>query len=238
MGRLDDRVVIITGAGRGAGRSMAQLLAAEGAAVVLVARTRSDLEAVAREIELDGGRALAVPADVADETQVGEMVGAAAHAFGRIDALVNDAGIGIHGPVETYPTEDWNATLATNLTGVFFCCRAVLPVMRAQRRGNIITIASGAGKQGFPNLAAYCASKFGVIGFSQALAEEVGDDGIKVSVILPGTIATAFGGRDRTAVRAAGRKALEPEDVAQAVLYLLTQPETAWTAEMNLWPFK
>jgi NAD(P)-dependent dehydrogenase (short-subunit alcohol dehydrogenase family) len=161
--------------------------------------------------------------------------------LGGVDALVAVAGIARRGRVEGYALADWQATLATNLTGVFLCGRAVLGPLRERGGGAIVAIASGAGRQGYPELAAYSASKFGLIGFMQSLAAEVGDDGIKVSTILPGSIASAFGDgttdERRAAARADGRKLLEPEDVAEAVLFLLRQPARAWTQELNLWPF-
>src|SRR5262249_39090559 len=121
-----------------------------------------------------------------------------------------------------------------NLTGAFLCSRAVLPAMRRQGSGHIIMIDSGAGKQGYATMAAYSASKFGLIGFAQALAQEVGDEGIKVCTITPGSIISGFaGGQTRQ-----GAKYLLPEDVAEAVLYLLQQSVRAWTQEMSLWPFK
>jgi 3-oxoacyl-[acyl-carrier protein] reductase len=134
---------------------------------------------------------------------------------------------------------DWQSTLATNLTGVFLCSREVLPGMVESGSGAIIAVGSGASKQGYANLAAYAASKFGLLGFMQSLAAEVGEQGVKVSTVLPGSIATTFAGKSPSDVevgRAAGKSYLEPEDVAQAILYLLKQPARAWTQEMNLWP--
>jgi 3-oxoacyl-[acyl-carrier protein] reductase len=207
---------------------------------VLVGRTIAALEQTALLVEAAGGSALVAPADVADEAAVAGAVARAARELGGVDVLVAAAGIGRYGPVETYALADWNATLATNLTGVFLCARAVLPPMRARGGGAIVAIASGAAKQGYPNLAAYAASKFGLLGFMQSLAEEVKADGIKVGTILPGSIATGFAGKtpeDVQAGKAQGRRYLEPEDVAAAVVYLLKQPARAWTQEMNLWPF-
>lgn len=228
------RGAIVTGAGSGVGRATALALADAGWTPTLVGRRKEPLAETAALIAARGGRSLVTPADVADEAAVAGLVAQTLAESGRIDVLVNVAGIGMFGPVEGYPLADWQQTLATNLTGVFLCCRAVLPSMREQGEGAILAIASGAGKQGYANLAAYAASKFGLIGFMQSLAAEVGDAGIKVSTIVPGSIHSEFAGR---AAPADGKKYLAPEDVAEAVVFLLRQPRRAWTQELNLWPF-
>lgn len=236
---LNGQVAIVTGAGRGAGRAIALALAGAGADLVLTARTAKELSAVAGEVEALGHRCLVVSADVGNAKQVQTMAEQAQHTFGRIDILVNNAGVGHSAPVEKMTLEDWNRVIATNLTGVFLCSKAVLPAMKSQGRGHIIIISSGAGKQGYPNLSAYSASKFGVIGFAQALSGEVMDDHIKVNVITPGTIDTGFSSRPRPERLKSGPvRMLRPEDVAEAVLYLVRQPPSAWTAEMSLWPFQ
>ncbi|MDP9368022.1 MAG: SDR family NAD(P)-dependent oxidoreductase [Chloroflexota bacterium] len=236
---LAGKVAIVTGAGSGVGRATALALAGAGAAPVLVGRTRERLEETARLVEEIGGTALVVAADVSDEAAVAGVVEQAMAELGGVDVLVAAAGVGLYGPVESYPLAAWQATLAVNLTGVFLCSQAVLPALRARGGGAILAIASGSGKQGYPNLAAYAASKFGLIGFMQSLAAEVGDEGIKVSTIVPGSILTDFAGGSAANKRSQseGKRYLEPEDVAEAVLYLLRQPARAWTQEMNLWPF-
>ena len=239
---LVGKVAIVTGAGSGVGRATALALSDASAVPVLVGRGEPALAETARLIDERGGRSLVAPTDVTIEADVAAAIGRAADELGGIDVLIAAAGVGLYGPVETYPLADWQATLATNLTGVFLCCRAVLRPMQERGGGAIIAIGSGAGKQGYPELAAYSASKFGLIGFMQSLAAEVGQRGIKVSTILPGSILTDFAGRLAEAKRAAaardpGKKYLEPEDVAAAVLFLLRQPDRAWTQELNLWPF-
>lgn len=238
---LNGKVAIVTGAGSGVGRATALALAGAGVAPVLVGRGQPPLAETAALIAAVGGRSLVAPADVADEAAVAAMLDRALAAFDGIDVLVNVAGIARSGPVDGYPLADWQATLATNLTGVFLCSRAVLRPMRERGGGAILAIASGAAKQGYPGLAAYAASKFGLLGFMQSLAAEVGEHGIKVSTILPGSILSAFGGSNDDEKRAAtardpGKKYLEPADVAEAVLFLLRQPARAWTQELNLWP--
>ena len=143
--------------------------------------------------------------------------------LGGIDAVILSAGVGRFGAVESFPLADWEATLTTNLTAPFLCARAAIPHLRARGSGAIVAVSSGAGKQGYPELAAYSASKFGLMGFMQGLAGEVAADGIKVSVVVPGSILTPFGGRSIDDKRAAmandpGKKYLEPEDVAEAIL--------------------
>jgi NAD(P)-dependent dehydrogenase (short-subunit alcohol dehydrogenase family) len=226
---------IVTGAGRGVGRSIALALAGVGLDVALVARSREELERVAQQIQAAGGRAIATPADVTDEQQVEAAVAAAVAAFGRLDVLVNNAGIGLYGPIKSYSLADWQRTLATNLTGPFLMSRAVLPHLQQQGGGYIIAIGSGASLQGYGNLAAYAASKFGLRGFMQSLAQEAPN--VKVCTILPGSVMTDFGPRSTAEKTASGQRYLVPEDVAQAVLFLLSQSERAWTQEMQLWPF-
>jgi 3-oxoacyl-[acyl-carrier protein] reductase len=239
---LAGKVVVITGGGSGVGRATALALVQAGAVPVLLGRTEQPLSEALDRITEAGGAGLAVPADVANEEVVSQAFAQAADELGGIDAVILAAGIGKFGNVSSYPKEDWDATLATNLTGPFLCARAAIPYLRARGGGNIIAISSGAGKQGYPGLAAYSASKFGLMGFMQGLAGEVGPDNIKVSTIVPGSILTPFGDRPVEEKRAAaasdpGKKYLEPEDVAEAILYLLRQPARAWTQELNLWPF-
>ncbi|HEU5431957.1 MAG TPA: SDR family oxidoreductase, partial [Thermomicrobiales bacterium] len=235
------KVAIVTGAGSGVGRATALLLAAAGVTPALVGRRPEPLAETAAAIATAGGQSLVAPADVTDEAAVEAMTGRVARESGGIDILVLAAGIGRFGPAASYSLADWNATLATNLTAPFLCVRAAIPHLRA-RGGAIVAISSGAGKQGYPNLAAYAASKFGLHGLLQSLAAEVGPVGIKVSAVVPGSILTSFGGRsvdDKRAAMAADpdKKYLLPEDVAAAVLTILRQPPHVWTQEMNVWPF-
>jgi len=236
---LQGKVAVVTGASRGAGEAIAARLAREGMAVALLARTERDVQRAADAIARDGGRVIAIPTDVADEHAVARAIGRTVEAFGRIDLLVNNAGIGARGRVDDLELEAWQRVLATNLTGTFLCSRAVLPHMRAQGGGWIVSISSGAGKQGYGGMSAYCASKFGLMGFMQSLAAEVGDEHIKVSTICPGTIATSFGKPPGEGSKPSpGAKYLLPDDLADAVVALLAQSERAWTQEMNLWPFR
>lgn len=235
MAELRGRVAIVTGAGRGVGRAIAVALAERGMRVVVGARTAAEVERVAAAIREKGGEAVAVAADVRDPDGARALADRALDEWGRLDTLVNNAGVGGSGPVETLPLATWLSCLDTNLTGAFLCAQAVLPAMRQQGGGQIVMISSGAGKQGYANMAAYCASKFGLMGFAQSLAAEVGDDGIKVCAITPGSVLTEFSGSRGPRP---GAKYLKPEDVADAVIFLLEQSERAWTQEMSLWPFQ
>lgn len=240
MPTLENTVAIVTGAGRGAGRVIARKLASEGASVVVVGRTKATVERVAKEIIDAGGVCEPIIADVSNAEDVRRVVTQTLQRFSRIDALVNNAGIG--GPntgVEETPIEEWKRTLDINLTGPFLCSQAVLPSMKEQRSGHIIMISSGAGKQGYPNMSAYCASKFGLHGLAQSLAAEVSDLNVRVCTILPGSIAeTEFSHQKGGWQPRPGAKYLRPEDIADAILFLLRQPASAWTQEMSLWPFK
>ncbi len=229
------RVAVVTGASRGAGRAIAIRLGREGMAVALLARGADDLARAAEAVRAAGGQPLPLPTDIRDEGQVQAAFAAIERQLGRADVVVLNAGVGITGPTERYTLEQWRTTLDTNLTGAFLCARAAIPLLR-RHGGNLIAIGSGAGKQGYAGMAAYCASKFGLIGLMQSLAAELSDEGIKVSTVIPGSILTAFGGKP--AARQPGKKYLLPEDVAEAVLYLVQQAPQAWTQEMNLWPFR
>jgi 3-oxoacyl-[acyl-carrier protein] reductase len=238
-GRVEIRgsTAVITGASRGAGRAIALEFARNGANVALVARSADELGDAAREAKSAGVEALAIPADVTDEGQVARMAERVLSTFGGVDVLVNNAGIMRRGPVESTSLEEWNRVLAVNVTGPFLCSRAFIPAMKIRRSGHIINIGSGASKQGYANFTAYSASKFALLGLSEALAGELGEAGVKVTTLLPGSIATGFSGR-LPGERPPGVKLLRPEDVAKAIIALVRQSEYAWTQEMNLWPFK
>jgi NAD(P)-dependent dehydrogenase (short-subunit alcohol dehydrogenase family) len=191
---------------------------------------------VAGAIREAGGRAEAFAADVRDERQVRHAVEGTLAAFGRVDILVNNAGIAVWGPVQDFALADWERTLATNLTGPFLMVRAVLPAMLAQGGGQILNVASGAGRGGLPNLAAYSASKAGLMAFSEALAAEVRQDRIKVMVLAPGSVATGFGEGFPAVRPGRSKNPLHPGDVAAAALAMVTQPPHAWVSEAVLRP--
>jgi NAD(P)-dependent dehydrogenase (short-subunit alcohol dehydrogenase family) len=187
--RLKDRVCIITGGGRGLGRDLALAFSREGAQMVVSGTSESALNSTAAEIKTLGTRAFAVVCDVSDENAIGKLVAATLGEFGRIDVLVNNAGIiGPTAPVTEVKREDWDETIAVNLTGAFLCAKAVLPHMAERRSGKIINISSMAGHKGYPLRGPYAVSKWGMIGLSQTLAAEWGSYNIQVNTISPGPV--------------------------------------------------
>ena len=164
---MKNKVAIVTGAGRGIGKAIAFSLAHAGADVVVSARTESEINSVAREIEGYGRRAIAVKADVPDEVDVKSLISKTIGQFGKIDILVNNAGIGMFAKVEELPIHDFDAMWTSNIRGVFLCTRAVIPYMTKQKSGDIINISSLAGRNAFIGGAGYCATKWALIGFSQ-----------------------------------------------------------------------
>jgi len=192
---------------------------------------------VARPIGLQKGQALVIPCDVTRENQVKNLIKKTLQKYRRIDILINNAGLGIHKPIIEFTSQDWDITLDTNLKGPFLCTREALPVMIKQKGGQIINIGSLAGKNPIANLAAYCASKFGLIGFSESVGLEVRNHNIKLNLLLPGTVDTSFGKRKpRAKPGQHPENALTAEEVAEACLFLATQESLAWTSQMNLRP--
>ena len=185
-----DRVVLITGASSGIGRDLALSFAKMGAKVALMARRKSLLEALADEITAAGGEALAIDADVTQRAEVRDAVDRTLAHFSRIDILINSAGIAIPDRVEIMPPEDLERMMAVNLMGTLHTMQAVLPAMRAAGAGSIVNIASLAGRRGMPPLGAYCATKFAVVGLTEALRVELYGSGIRVSLVMPGVIDT------------------------------------------------
>jgi 3-oxoacyl-[acyl-carrier protein] reductase len=190
--RLLGKVALVTGGGRGIGRAVALGFADEGARLVVAARTSGQVRQVAEEIRRRGGEAIAVECDVSQESQVRAMVSRALERFGKIDILVNNAGVGNLRPVWGTPQASFERVLAVNLTGTFLCTKHAWKPMREAGGGAIINVSSLGGLHGYPLLSAYCASKWGQIGFTLACAEEGKADGIRVNAIAPGKADTAF----------------------------------------------
>lgn len=229
MGFLDGKVAVVTGGNRGIGRGIAEALAREGATVALTARRAEAAAQAAREL---GPPALGLECDVRSHDAVRRMFGEVERAAGGVDVLVNNAGIGIFAPVADLPPDDWRAVIETNLNGVYYCCHEAIPLMKGRGGGYIFNISSLAGRNTFPAGAAYNASKFGLNGFSEALMQEVRYDGIRVSYLMPGSVATDFG-RGSTAKQG---WALTPADVADVVIDLLRSPTRALYSRVEMRP--
>jgi 3-oxoacyl-[acyl-carrier protein] reductase len=236
-------VAVITGASAGVGRATALALAERGGRLALLARSESGLSLVADEARGRGsGDAVYFICDVRDEAAVDRAVAATLNRFGRIDVLINCAGLSLNGEVDGYSLEDWRSVIETNLTGTFLTCRAVAPAMKLQGGGQIINISSGAGRNGIKQMSAYCASKFGVIGFTESFALEVRNQNIRVSVLLPGSVATGFSRvakRDHTVPSDESREigySMTADEVASVIIAMLEQPAQAWMSEVTLRP--
>ena len=216
--KLQGKVALITGAGRGIGRATALLFAREGADVVLASEVREEIDAVAAEVKALGRAAVPVTADLCDEGQVAALAKTALGTMGRVDALVYSAGVAIHGEVATLPTESWDLNFAVNVRGIFLLTRALLPQFIERRSGTIINIASSLGKQGSAMRSAYTASKHAVVGFTKSLALEMKPHGIRVNAVCPGPVATPL--RARNYPNEDPQTITQPAEVAQVILYL------------------
>ena len=187
---LAGRGAVVTGGGRGIGRAVARALAEGGAAVVVTARSATEIEAVASSLRDDGHTAHAIACDVADPESIDAMAAEAKERLGTVDVLVNNAGIALSNPVKRLPLEEWNRILAVNATGTFLCTRSFLDGMLERGWGRVVNVASVAGLRGGRYIAAYTASKHAQVGFTRALAVEVADGGITVNAICPGYVDT------------------------------------------------
>lgn len=225
--QLKDKVAIVTGSGRGIGRAIAIAYAAEGARVVIASRSTDQLDDVTAEIAAEGGEVLAVPTDMRVRTDVEDLVQQTVDRFGRIDILVNNAGINPRGLFLDSTDEEWEQGWQINVMGVVYCCRAALPIMQQQGSGNIINVGSGMGQVGHENLSVYCASKAALHGLTQAIAEEVWQDGIIANVLIPGPVKTELSKpawEDAGTFRAQSDPWKEPEQVVASALFLAAQP--------------
>jgi clavulanate-9-aldehyde reductase len=229
---LSGKAVAITGASSGIGEATALACAAAGAAVALAARRGDRIDALARSIEDDGGRAVALPADIADERQARAFVEHAYEQLGRLDVLVNNAGAMLLGPVEGADTAHWRRMVDVNILGLLYCTHAALPVMRQAGGGHIVNVASIAGRRADAGFAVYNLTKFGVVGFSEALRQEALRSGIRVTTIEPGYVETELQGHNAEdgAVMSSLERLrdsldpLAPSDIAEAIVYALAQP--------------
>lgn len=229
-GALEGRAALVTGASSGLGRATAAALARAGADVALVARSAEELEEAGEEISGTGRRALPLPTDLAREDEAAAAVGRTVEAFGRVDVLVNAAGTDVPGTVEDLDVEGWDRTLSVNLRAPFLLSKAAFPHMRAAGGGTIVNVSSVAGKKGWANASAYCASKFGLTGLTEALADEGREHGIRAIVLYPGAMATNWGAfspeerRGNEPDEAPPSRVLRPERVADFIAWFVASP--------------
>jgi NADP-dependent 3-hydroxy acid dehydrogenase YdfG len=241
---LQDTVVLVTGASSGIGAAIARRLAADGAAVALVARRRNQLDDVAATIRRDGGSALVLEADVTDQGQAVGAVEQTVSQLGRIDTVVNNAGIMLLGPALDAPTEEWDRMVALNVQGVLYVTHAALPhlVQAATREprqvADLVIISSTAGRVARPGASVYALTKFGVTAFAESLRQELVKRRVRVSVVEPGTVDTELVSHLGEDVREAARRQVEsieplrPEDIADAVSYIVTRDRRVAVNEM------
>ena len=233
MTDLSGRAALVTGSTRGIGRAIAAALIERGVNVAVSGRAETRAREVAEELTRRGpGRAVGIACDVRDPERCARLVAETVQAFGRLDALVNNAGVGHLKPVHELSLEEWHDQIETNLGGVFYCSRAAVPHLRATADGWIVNIASLAGKNAFAGGAGYNATKFGLVGMSEAMMLDLRYEGVRVSVIMPGSVQTEFGGR----FSADKEWALQPEDVAAAVVQLLELPPRALVSRVEMRP--
>jgi len=231
---LSEKAALVTGASRGIGRAVALRLARLGASVAICGRNRADLQRTAAEVLAEGVKALPIVADVTRAKEVQQMIEQSCKELGEIEILVNNAGIGIFGPFHERSEADWDAVVDTNLKAIFLTSRAVAPRMMRRGRGHIINISSLASKSAFAGGAIYCASKWGLMGLTACMAEDLRAHGVRVSAICPGSVATEFSphaGRDPATL-------LQPEDVAHAVAMLVTQAPHSFISEVDVRPLR
>jgi NADP-dependent 3-hydroxy acid dehydrogenase YdfG len=239
---LSGQVVAITGASSGIGEASARALAKAGASVALAARRLERIEALAEDIRQEGGSALAVRCDVGEEEQARGFVQRANAELGRIDVLVNNAGVMLLGPIESAPTEEWREMIHANVFGVLYCTHAALPLMHAQGSGHIVNVSSVAGRIARAGSGVYNLTKFGVGAFSESLRQECVPLGVRVTIIEPGAVATELAGHNRPEIlaeigkRFGGFEILAAEDIATAILYAVGQPSHVSINELLVRP--
>ena len=239
---LSGKVIAVTGASSGIGEATALACARAGAAVALAARRVERIEALAQRIAAEGGRAIAVPTDVGEETQARAFIERAHSELGRLDVLVNNAGVMLLGPIENAPTEEWRRMIHANVFGVLYCTHAALPLMHEQGSGHVVNVSSVAGRIARLGSGVYNLTKFGVGAFSESRRQEGVAMGVRVTLIEPGAVATELPGHNREEVleqmakRFAGVTPLSADDIADAVLYAIAQPPNVSVNEVLVRP--
>jgi NADP-dependent 3-hydroxy acid dehydrogenase YdfG len=239
---LAGQVVAVTGASSGIGEATALACAEAGAKVALAARRKERIDALAERIRAQGGEALSVAADVGEEAQARAFIERAHGELGRLDVLVNNAGVMLLGPILAAETEEWRRMVAANVFGVLYCTHAALPLMAAQGSGHVINVSSVAGRFARAGLGVYNLTKFGVGAFSEALRQEVVPLGVRVTVIEPGAVATELPGHNRPEILEQMQRQfqdvtpLASADIADAVLYAITRPANVSVNELLVRP--
>ena len=230
--QLEGQVALVTGGTRGIGRSIAETLADAGATIVICARRQEDIDRAVSDIGARGVKVAGQSCDVGVYEEVVRLFRFISRTFDRLDILVNNAGVGLFQPVDQITPEDWRRVIETNLSGAFFCTREAVPLMRKKGGGYIFNIGSLAGKNPMAGGTAYNASKFGLLGFSEASMLDLRYDNIRVSCVMPGSVATEFSGPGR------GKEEwkIGPEDLAETVLDLLALPERTLASRVEVRP--
>jgi NADP-dependent 3-hydroxy acid dehydrogenase YdfG len=245
-GALDGKVAAITGASSGIGEATALALAGAGAAVSLAARREDRISALAEKIGGDGGKAVAIPTDVVNEDEARAFIEGTRDQLGGLDILVNNAGVMLLGPVWGADTEEWRRMVDVNVLGLLYCTHAALPIMGESGGGHIVNVASTAGRIARLGAAVYNFTKFGVVGFTEALRQEALHTNVKATVIEPGFVDTELQGHNTHPMVVEGTEkmreeigeVLQAQDIANAILYVVTQPERVSISEVLVRPTK
>jgi NADP-dependent 3-hydroxy acid dehydrogenase YdfG len=235
---LENLIVVVTGASQGIGAAIARHFAAEGARVVITARNKQRLERVASTLRLTPKNYLVIAADITSRSGMTKIVDGAVRKFGRIDIFVNNAGVGIHKPLIETTEKEFDIIFDTNLKAIYYSFLVLLPLMKEQGGGQIINISSGAGRIGVPGLAAYSSSKAALNAFSEAVAGEVRNDNIKISVLSPASTDTKLMSNmsKKSHSPSKATQKLTVDEVAEAVLFLARQNTNAWTSMADIRP--
>ena len=236
MGNLSGQVTFITGAGRGIGKAISELFAAEGAIIAAAARSEDEIDAVCSDIKSRGGNAMPVVMDLQSEESIKSAVSKVQSELGPIDILINNAAILTLSSIAETSTQAWDDIMSTNMRGLFITCREVLPAMMERKTGRIINIGSLAGRRGYPEQGAYCTSKHALVGFTKVLALETQSYGIRVNMLSPGGVLTdlSSGLRASRGESEDSPEWMTSEEVAQAAFYLCNQNGAAVTDELVL----
>lgn len=229
---LTNKIALVTGAGRGIGRAISLALGTAGAHVVVAARTQAEIDAIAQEIEQAGGAASAWPVDLSSEVEIAALFEVIRQKFGRLDVLINNAGIGLFGPLADFSSADLDRLYAINVRGAFLCCQGALKLMIPQASGYIINISSVVGFKGYARQGGYTMTKHALMGLTKTLALEAQPHGIRVSVISPGGVNTPMIGDARPDLDRS--TLLQPEDIARTVLFLLSLSDQAAVDEIYI----